>query len=511
MNLFTHKLAESAKSILPIAAIVLLIGVSLVPMETGVFLMFLLGTVFLILGMTLFTMGAEMSMQQLGMRIGSHIAKTGHVWLIAFVSFIIGIIVTIAEPDLQILAGQIRGVNPWVLIVTVSVGVGVFLMIAMLRVVFGIPLSYILIGFYAVAFVMCLFVPDSLYSIAFDSGGVTTGPMTVPFLMALGTGVSATTSKGSRDDSFSIVSVCSIGPIISVLVLGIFTQIAPGEYNLGTSHIVTARDGVVEYARSFAGQLPEVLLALAPILVFAVLFQLITRAFNRDQLLRIGIGLLYTFFGLALFLTGANAGFLGVGYIIGTELAKVGSGLILLPVAVLLGYFIVKAEPAVYVLNKQIEHLSAGAISQKTVGIFLSVGVASALGLSVLRILTGLPIMYILIPGYAMALILTFFVPKMFVGIAFDSGGVASGAMMSAFVLPMAIGACMTLGADIMTQAFGCVALVAMTPIITIQICGLMFQIKVKKTKARFVSEQEEFLDYSRDYAPVREKEEIHG
>jgi hypothetical protein len=204
-----------------------------------------------------------------------------------------------------------------------------------------------------------------------------------------------------------------------------------------------------------------------------------------------------------IFLTGANEGFLPVGQALGRSLALLDGGWLLIPVGMLLGYFIVNAEPAVYVLNKQVEQITAGAVSAGTMRLTLSIGVASALGLSMLRVLTGIPILYILIPGYLIALGLTFFVPKFFVGIAFDSGGVASGAMMSAFVLPLAIGACVALHGNtqsVMTDAFGCVAFVALTPIISIQICGLMYSLKAKRAISRFTSEEEVFLDYSQSF-----------
>ena len=262
--------------------------------------------------------------------------------------------------------------------------------------------------------------------------------------------------------------------------------------------LADTRDGLLRYAGDIVHYAGEVAVALLPIVVFTVLFQLVSRAFSKVQLIRVGIGILYTFVGLAIFLTGANVGFMPTGTTIGKELAGIGGGFLLIPIGMLLGYFIVKAEPAVYVLNHLVEEMSAGAVSGKTTGFGLSIGVAAALGLSALRIVTGISIMYILIPGYVIAFALTFFVPKLFVGIAFDSGGVASGMMMSAFVLPLSIGACNALGGDVMTDAFGCVAFVAMAPIIAIQFCGLMYTIKSKNRKRSFVSRTETFVEYPR-------------
>ncbi len=493
------KILESAKSIMPIALIVFVLSISITPISTGYMILFLFGTAFLIFGMSLFNLGAEMSMQPLGTKIGSTIASSGKVWLIAFVSFVIGIIVTVSEPDLQILATQVSGVENFVLILTVSVGVGIFLMIALLRIVFHVNLSIILAVFYITTFVISFFLPESFRPLAFDSGGVTTGPMTVPFIMSIGAGVSqARVKNGSRNNSFGITALCSIGPIISVLVLGIFVSVAgSGEAMALPGEPLTTQNGFLAYTKGFVSYSEEVALALLPTIVFTAIFQIVFRAFSKTQLIRIIVGILYTFFGLAIFLTGANVGFMPTGMLIGEALAKIAGGWLLLPIGALLGFFLVKAEPAVYVLNRLVEEMTAGAVSGKLTGMGLSVGVASAVLLSAIRILTGISIMYILIPGYVIALVLCFIVPKIFVGIAFDSGGVASGTMMSGFVLPLAIGACNALGGDIMTDAFGCVAFVAMAPIIAIEIFGLIYTIKSRRIKRSFVSKAESFVEYN--------------
>lgn len=510
MNLIKQNLKESFKSVFPIAAIVLLLSMTITPISSSETLLFLMGAVFLVFGMSLFTMGAEMSMQQLGSQIGVSVGKSGKVWLVAFIAFIIGIAITVSEPDLQILASQISDIPQLFLILTVSVGVGLFLVIALLRIVFRVNLNVILVVFYIMALVMTFFLPESFRPLAFDSGGVTTGPMTVPFIMSLGAGVSSVRkSKDGGNDSFGITALCSIGPIIAVITLGLVMRVGGLEYDTqsfldGIAKFDQTRDGLIIYAHGLLRYAEEVALALVPIVVFTVIFQLVTRSFAKHQLIRIGIGLVYTFLGLAIFLTGANVGFLPTGFTIGCALAQLWGGALLIPIAMLLGFFIVRVEPAVHVLNHLVEEMSAGAISAKTTGFGLSVGVCAALGLSALRILTGIPIMYILVTGYVIALVLCFFVPRIFVGIAFDSGGVASGTMMSAFVLPLCIGACYALnptGADaaIMADAFGCVSFVAMAPIITIQISGLIYSIKSKSRKQNFISRTETFVEYPRE------------
>ena len=498
MDIIRNKIHESLRSILPIAAIVFILSVTIIPMPTSTFLLFLFGVVCLVFGLSIFTMGAELSMQPLGAKIGAHLSQSKHVWLAALISFVIGILITVSEPDLQILAELVSGVPNMLLILTVSIGVGVFLVIAVFRIFFGISLSLLLIVFYAITLLLCFFVPSDFWAIAFDSGGVTTGPMTVPFIMTLGAGISsARTSKSGHDDSFGLIALCSIGPILSVLILGICYDLGEGEYALhSVGEFTETQDGLLYYFKGFVEHAADVAIALLPIIAFTVLFQLMTRAYTKRQLVRIAVGLLYTFVGLVVFLTGANIGFLPVGYTIGNTLGTLAGGALLIPLAMLLGFFIVTAEPAVHVLNKQVEQITAGAIPAKAVRLSLSIGVASALGLSMLRILTGISIMWILIPGYIISLSLSFLVPRIFTGIAFDSGGVASGAMMSGFVLPMALGACGALGGNIMTDAFGCVAFSAMTPIISIQISGLIFKLKSKSAVRRFVSEEEYFIDY---------------
>lgn len=497
MNAIRSKVGESASSILPIALLVVLLSITLTPITPSQLMLFSVGVLFLIAGMSVFTAGLEMSMQPLGNRIGTHMGRSKSVFLIGFIAFVIGVAVTFSEPDLQILAQQVPGIPNLVLILTVSVGVGIFMALALLRIVFHVSLNLMLIVFYGAAIALSFFVPDSLRCLAFDSGGVTTGPMTVPFIMSMGAGVCAARAAGHQDDSFGITALCSIGPILSVLILGICMRVQGGEYVLEVAEdVADTRAGLLPFARGLAEYAAEVGKALIPMVVFTVCFQLLTRAFSRPQIIRLTVGFLYAFVGMAIFLTGANVGFLPTGVAIGCRLAGLWGGLLLVPVCMLIGFFIVRAEPSVYVLNKLVEQMSAGAISGRTTGLGLSIGVAVALGLSMLRILLHIPILYILVPGYVLAIAMTFFVPKIFVGIAFDSGGVASGTMMSAFVLPLATGACNTVGGDVMTEAFGCVAFVALTPIITIQINGLLYRVRSERQKRAFITEEETFLDY---------------
>lgn len=470
-----EKWYEAVQAVLPIMAIVMVLCFSIAPISPSILLCFLMGAILILVGMMFFTLGAEMAMTPMGERVGTCLTRTKNVFIIVFLAFLLGFIVTISEPDLQVLAGQVPAVPNMTLILSVACGVGVFLVIALLRMLFAMPLPPLLIVFYALVFILAIFVPKDFLSIAFDSGGVTTGPMTVPFIMALGVGVSAIRSdRHAADDSFGLVALCSVGPILAVMILGMIYK--PGE-SVYTATGIPEIENSRQLWQLFTVELPtymeEIAVSLLPIFLFFMVFQLLVLKLSRRKLVKILVGLVYTYVGLVLFLTGANVGFMPAGNYLGQVLAGGSHPGVLIPIAMLMGYFIVKAEPAVYVLNKQVEEITDGAISARAMGTGLSVGVAISLGLAMVRVLTGISILWFLVPGYAVALGISFFVPKIYTAIAFDSGGVASGPMTAAFLLPLAQGACVALGGNVVTDAFGVVAMVAMTPLITIQVMGL--------------------------------------
>ncbi len=487
MNLkLKQNISESLAAVLPITAIVLIISFVMVPMELGTMLMFLIGAVMLIMGMGLFQLGAELSMTPLGEGIGAQITKTKKIFLIVLIGFLMGVIITISEPDLQILAEQVPAIPNMVLILTVAVGVGIFLAMAIARIVFKISLSKLLIVFYILLIVFSFFIPKEFVAVAFDSGGVTTGPMTVPFIMALGIGLASTRSdKNAADDSFGLVAMSSIGPIITVMVLGLFFSPTEAVYSsIDISEIITTQDVAKAFLEYFPDYAKEVGISLAPIILVFILFQLIFRRYSKREIIKIGIGILYTYLGLVLFLCGVNVGFAPLGSVMGSEIAALSYNWILVPLGALIGFFIVKAEPAIQILNHQVEDITNGSISAKAMNRCMSIGVSVSVGLAMLRILLEIPIQWILIPGYIIALMLSCIVPKIFVGIAFDSGGVASGPMTTTFLLPLSIGACTAVGGNLMTDAFGVVAMVALTPLIAIQLMGVVYRIKMRKQEA---------------------------
>lgn len=494
-TIISQKVKEAFSSVLPITVIVLILCFTIVPLDSGMFLAFILGALCVIVGMGLFTLGADTAMTPVGEYVGTSVMRTKKIWIIVPVCFIVGVLITISEPDLQVLATQLSStMDPWTLILAVGVGVGVFLVIAFLRIVLKVKLSYLLIGCYLVVFILSIFVPPVFVPLAFDSGGVTTGPMSVPFIIAIGVGVAAMRSdKGAETDGFGLTALCSVGPILSVMILGIIFKpesIVTGAEQLTV--IQNSKDLITVFGHAIPEYMKEVAIALAPIVAFFFIFQIFGNKLTKQNIIRILIGVLYTYVGLVLFLVGVNTGFLQVGSFLGKAIGNLSYNWIIVPIGMVIGYYVVAAEPAVHVLTKQVFELTSGAIPKKALRFSLMIGVAVSVGLAMLRIILDIPIMYFLIPGYAIALVLTFVVPEMFTAIAFDSGGVASGAMTASFLMPLALGVCQAVGRNVATQGFGVVAMVAMTPLITIQILGLIYKIKTAKLKKKQQSQSTE-------------------
>ena len=481
-----EKVKEAFSSVLPITIIVFILCFTIAPLDSGMFLAFLLGAFAVIVGMGLFTLGADTAMTPIGEYVGTSSMRTKKLWIIMPICFVVGVLITISEPDLQVLATQLANtIDGWTLVLTIGVGVGVFLVTAFLRIVLKIKLSYLLIFFYGVVFVLSFFVPETFVPLAFDSGGVTTGPMSVPFIIAIGTGVAAMRSdKGAETDGFGLTALCSIGPIISVMILGIIFKPESIDVSGNETIIINnSKDLIMVFVEEFPEYMKEVAIALLPIVAFFFIFQCFGTKLTKQVIIKILIGMVYTYVGLVLFLVGVNVGFLPVGSYLGQTIGNLSYNWIIIPIGMIIGFFVVAAEPAVHVLTKQVFELTSGAIPQKALRLSLMIGVAISIGLAMLRILFNIPIMYFLIPCYAISLVLTFFVSDMFTAIAFDSGGVASGAMTASFLMPLALGVCSAVGGNVATQGFGVVAFVAMTPLITIQILGLVYRIKMSRIK----------------------------
>ncbi len=493
-TILRDKIRESLASVLPVTGIVLLLCFTVAPIPADTMLAFLFGAVLLIFGMGLFTLCADTAMTPIGEYVGASITRSKKLWFIVGVAFFVGLMITVSEPDLTVLAEQVPTVPNMTMILSVGIGVGAFLVIAMLRIFFRIKLRYLLVGFYLIVFGLSAFVPADFLAVSFDAGGVTTGPMTVPFIMALGVGVAAMRSDSdSEDDSFGLVALCSIGPILAVLILGMLFR--PTESAYSPIEPIAAADSralIALFVEAIPHYMEEVALALGPIVLFFLVYQLFAGRMPRKKLAKIIIGVVYTYIGLVLFLVGVNVGFMPAGNYLGQLLGGLRFNFIIIPIGMVIGYFIVKAEPAVHVLTEQVERITSGTIPGSLLMQTLSIGVSISVGLALTRVLTGISIMWLLIPGYAIALALTFLVPPIFTAIAFDSGGVASGPMTATFLLPFAMGACTAVGGNIITDAFGIVAMVAMTPLIAIQILGLVYRIKTARAP---VAEQPEVVE----------------
>jgi len=486
-KILVAKLKEAFSSVLPVTLIVLVLSftplVSFTAMELFIFVVC---AVFLVVGIGLFNLGADLAMTPMGEHVGSGLAKSRRLLLLASVCFVMGVLITIAEPDLSVLAEQVKNaLNPTLLIATVGIGVGFFLLISIVKIVFKIDLSSIIIFFYMVLFMLGMLMvsqgKDIFVPLAFDSGGVTTGPITVPFIMALGVGVAgAIGGKNANENSFGLIALCSVGPMLALMGLVLFAKgdltysLSEGAYSfdasLGANFLPTI--GVIA---------KEVIVALALIVVFFLILQVTVLKLSRPKLVQIAFGIIYTFVGLVVFLTAVTVGFMPVGFEMGRQLVQMPRALVV--GGFILGMVVVLAEPAVHVLNKQVEDVTGGLVTKRSMLIALSVGVGISIGLSMIRIIYGFPLIYYLIPGYFLSLGLSFFVPRLYTAIAFDSGGVASGPLTSSFILPLSIGACAALHGEqgILSNAFGIVAMVAMTPLITIQVLGF------KAVASRFV------------------------
>ena len=497
MNLLV-KLKETVLSVLPIMALVLLLGLTVAPLGGQLIARFIIGGILLMLGLTLFLQGVDIGILPIGEKIGSALTSKRNLVLLLGASFIIGFMVTVAEPDVQVLTGQIQrvvpSVNRWAMVVMIAVGVAVFMALGLLRTMLKWKLSLVLLVAYGLLFLLAFLSPKEFQALAFDSGGATTGPMTVPFIMALGVGVAAVRSgdknnrHDSNEDSFGLTGIASIGPIAAVCIYGIFNSSnAKSQVQLTDS----AMEKITGIAGKFFSLIPhalkEVSLALLPLLVMFAVFQITLLKLPKGQIRRTFIGLVYSFVGLFLFLLGVNGGFMDAGQELGQKLGSLahngsfGYTLLLIASALVFGAIVVCAEPAVWVLTEQVEDLSSGNISRRAMLTALSAGVAVSVSLSLVRGLVGFNLWWILLPGYAIALALSFFCPPMFTAVAFDSGGVASGPMTSTFILSFTLGASTASGGNPVTDAFGVIALVAMTPLIAIQILGITYKFKLRK------------------------------
>lgn len=493
-KIYTEKLKEAVYSIVPVMIIMMIIGIFL-GLNIVTLISILFSTVLLIAGVSFFTLGASLSMMEIGKFISSTLLRSRKIWLIFFISFIVGIVITIAEPDLKVLASQMTAINDNLLIMSVGLGVGLFLSVAAIRIVFQINMKKIIFFCYSLLIIMLFISNKQIIPLAFDSGGVTTGPISVPFILSMGIGFSRLSSKkNSSDDSFGLIALCSIGPILTMLLLGLVID-SDYSYTYNISEELT--DFSLMFSNYFHEVLPifkDVLISLLPIVGVYIVFVLINNKISKRQLLKVFIGLLITLIGLSIFFIGVNAGYLPVAYLIGINMFNKANNLLIV-LGLVIGFVIVKAEPAVAVLTEQIEIITDGSIKKKVMNNTIAIGVAIAVGLSIFRVINGISIIPFLAIGYAVVLILMCFSPDIFTMVSFDSGGAVTGPMTTSFLLPFVIGLCYACGGNVLTDAFGLVAFVAMSPLITIQILGILYKYKQNRVE-KLMDIDESIVDF---------------
>lgn len=474
------KLKESAISVCPIAIVVLILALTIAPLSGYDIIKFIVSTILLIFGMALFGIGADTAMFTIGTSIGGNLSKSRRFFMLLILALLLGFIITLAEPDLSVLAGQVISINKWLFIAVVSLGVGLFLAMAVLRIIFQVKLRTLLIISYAIVFLLMIFTPSGYLPVSIDSGAVTTGPISVPFIMAFGMGISAVRSgKADENDSFGIIALTSVGPLITTQLLCIIVgnNIEAVNTVITQSSTGTFLTMVTEFGSKLWLNLEEILLVLLPIVIFFFIYNAIFLKYPKTQIFKIIIGLLYAYFGIVMFLTGVLTGFLPAASIIGYNLASGKYSWLLIPIAALIGMLIVMAEPAVHVLNKKVEDITHGIISKKVMMVSISIGVSLSLVIALLRVIFEIPFIWLILPLYVVTLICSSLCTPIFNAIAFDSGGVASGTMATSFILPFVMGICEAKGLNIMSGAFGTIAFIACLPILTISILGLIYKI----------------------------------
>jgi len=488
LNVLVSKLKEVLFAVLPITLIVLILNFTLTPLDTPLIIRFVIGSIFIIIGLSIFLFGVDIGITPIGQSMGSAIAKSNKIWIVVLAGLLLGFFISIAEPDLHILAGQVELVTAGLItkvsiVVVVSIGIGLLISTGLIRIVFNIPLYKLLTVLYLIIFGLALFTSPEFLAISFDASGATTGALTVPFILALAMGVSTLKkdSKASEKDSFGLVAIASAGAIIAVMIMNIISKTDKMSGSL--EHATTSSSIIGPFIQKTPIIAFEIVVALLPILLAFLLFQKISLRMSKKAVMKILKGLIFTFIGLVLFLVGVNAGFMDVGTAVGYNIASLDNKAYVIIVAFVLGLVTILAEPAVYVLTHQIEDVTSGYVKRSIVMFSLSIGVGLAVLLSIIRVLIPeLQLWHYLLPGYVIAIAMSYFVPKLFVGIAFDSGGVASGPMTATFILAFVQGAAEAIeGANVLVDGFGMIAMVAMTPLIALQVLGLVFKYKSKK------------------------------
>ncbi|MCL2522026.1 MAG: DUF1538 domain-containing protein [Erysipelotrichales bacterium] len=477
---FGKHLKESSLVILPITILAILLTIIFVTNSFSLIIQAIVASILLIFGITLFKIGVDKAFIPIGGLIGEIIERKHKIWFIIIIGFIFGLVSTLAEPGAHVLVGLVQGISFWPLLISLAIGIGIFLAIAFIREVFHLSFKYIILGGYAIIFLLMIFVPAEFLPIAFDLGGATTGEMTIPFIMTLGVGIAAASKNSSKDDNFGLIAICSIGPIIAAMLLSIIIQNSNNDVNLG---IITEAAPLSKTLNLFLSAIINyairIMISILPIIVIFMLFQIFKLKLSFQKLKAILKGFIFLYVGVTIFLVGVSVSFLPMGQIIGYHIASSSISLILIIIGVILGAIVILAEPAIYVFIKEVLEVTKGKVSKKALIICLCVSIGAAIAVAMTRVLFGINFLWIILPVYGLAIILSFIVPKLYVSIAFDAGGVASGPLMAGFMLPFSMGASYAMGGNVYMDAFGLIALVAIFPVLAIQILGLIMKIRI--------------------------------
>ncbi len=488
---------ETFISSIPLAAIII-VCLCISPMEDPAnYLKLLLGYFSVVVGQALFLVGLDTSIIPIGRMVGTTFSKYKKVVFILLFGFLFGLLATVAEPAISVLARQINTIIPVVnstlFIWITATGIGIGVAIALVRIIKNINIKLIFGVLYVVTFALVIFSPDEFIAMAFDGSGATTGDVSVPFILALGIGISATFSRSkTNEDSLGIIGISSVGPIIAVLLYGIILKATNGGSLPEANQYIAGSAGTL--GSVVLGNLLDVALAVLPIVLISIPFQFFAFKLPKREFFKMLFGVVPVYIGLLIFLSGIDFGFAFVGQYIGEiffdPARPDGFYWLLLAVGFILGAAITVSEPAVSVLGSQIETLTNGHIKKLTISITLAIGIGFAAMLSILKILTQLNILYFLVPLYAISLIMMKFTPKLFVGLAFDSGGVTGGALTSAFLTPLTLGIAQSVAQmkgsemSILTNGFGIISFISVTPLIAVQALGIIYNIRAKKIAA---------------------------
>ena len=494
MNVLFEKIKEVLLAVLPVVVFVIVLHFAILSLANILLYQFLIGSLAVMIGLIVLLFGVELAILPLGDHLGTTFVKSNKLWFVILTVFILGFFINFAEPDVNVLAKQVSNItnnliSTFTIRSFVALGAALLLALGSVRIVKNFSLRIMLVLSYILAFLFALFVSSDYIAIAFDASGAATGAITVPLILALSLGMASMRrdSISAEENSFGLVGIMASGAIFGVFFLNFFFKM-DGTLETVFTHNITNNSLFAPFIKELPIVTKETLMSLLPIFILFLLFQKFKFHLSWKHFRKMLLGFFYTYVGLVIFFVGVHAGFMNMGSIIGYNLALLGNKAIPIGLGAVLGMLIILTEPAVYILTHQIEDVTNGYIKRKTVLIFLAIGMAFAVGLSVLKIIVpSISLLHYIIPGYCFALILMFFTPKIFTGISFDSGAVSSGPMTVTFILAYSQGVSEAIEhSNVFKDSFGIIVMVTMMPVIALQILGYIYKMKSKKIGVKY-------------------------